>query len=91
MVKGTVKVPTVVATLTTLTDEVSDGLYCNRMGITAGQCRQVWLGFCDFVFNVLKKNKVSGAAARTNARGLARRPREILDSRFACVVRMSHL
>lgn len=62
MPKGTVKAPAFVATLTTLTDEVGDGLYCHRMGITAGQCRSAWLGLCDFIFNVLKKNKVSGRA-----------------------------
>lgn len=59
MPKGTVKAPAFVATLTTLTDEVGDGLYCNRMGISAGQCRSAWLGLCDFIFNVLKKNKAS--------------------------------
>lgn len=72
MTRGTVKEPTFVATLTTLTDEVGDGLYCNRMGISAGQCRSAWLGLCDFIFNVLKKNKAStrhtrGERPRTKA------------------------
>lgn len=68
MPKGTFKAPAFVATLTTLTDEVGDGLYCNRMGISAGQCRSAWLGLCDFIFNVLKKNKVSNTNTHTRPR-----------------------
>ena len=66
MPKGTFRAPAFVETLTTLTDEVGDGLYCARMGINAGQCRSAWLGLCDFIFNVLKKNKASPALQHTH-------------------------
>jgi len=59
MARGSVAAAKPVATLSTLTDEVGAGLYCRRLGINAAQCRGTWLGLCDFVYNVLKKNKAS--------------------------------
>ena len=44
-------------TVTSLTDETSQGVYCRRMRISALQCRQAWLGLCDFVFAQLKNQK----------------------------------
>jgi nucleoid DNA-binding protein len=44
-------------TVTSLTDETSQGVYCKRMRISALQCRQAWLGLCDFVFAQLKHQK----------------------------------
>ena len=38
------------ATLTTITDEVSMGVYCRRMRISALQARQAFLGLVDFVY-----------------------------------------
>ena len=42
------------ATLTTITDEVSMGVYCRRMRISALQARQAFLGLVDFVYAQLK-------------------------------------
>ena len=44
-------------TVTSLTDETSQGVYCRRMRISALQCRQAWLGLCDFIFAQLKNQK----------------------------------
>jgi len=44
-------------TVTSLTDETSQGVYCKRMRISALQCRQAWLGLCDFIFAQLKNQK----------------------------------
>ena len=45
------------ATVTTLTDEVGQGVYCRRMRVSALQCRNAWLGLCDFVFAQLKSQR----------------------------------
>jgi hypothetical protein len=42
------------ATLTSITDEVSMGVYCRRMRISALQARQAFLGLVDFVYAQLK-------------------------------------
>jgi len=44
-------------TVTSLTDETSQGVYCRRMRISALQCRQAWLGLCDFIFAQLKNQR----------------------------------
>ena len=46
-----------VTTVTTITEDVADGIYCQRMALDARKCRGAWLSFCDFLFNVLKNNK----------------------------------
>ena len=43
--------------MTTLTDEVGQGVYCRRMRVSALQCRNAWLGLCDFVFAQLKSQR----------------------------------
>lgn len=44
-------------TVTSLTDDTSQGMYCRRMRISALQCRQAWLGLCDFIFATLRNQK----------------------------------
>ena len=45
------------ATVTPLTDEVGQGVYCRRMLVRALQCRNAWLGLCDFGFAQLKSQR----------------------------------